>query len=345
MYHPERVSDWLHGKDVYPINMEVCLIGACNHRCIFCGCDYMQYKPYIIPMPTILKVFDETYPKGLRSVLFAGSGEPLLHPDFATIVNKTKEIGIDIAVSTNGALFKPSILDQCLKDISWVRFSVSAGTEARYKTIHRGRDGDLQRVFDNIEYAANLKAKNNYDVVLNVQIVMIPDNVDEIVLLAKEVKARGADRFVVKSYGDNFSTENTIKKDITLKFFNDNQGFRDELMSLNDNKFEALYRQNRINAEFSEHHYGRCYGSSFYVCICADGNVCPCCNLQGMEEYYFGNINEQSFEEIWKSERHAQVMKRLEEINLLPCPHACRLDSINRFLDGLVHPDKHINFI
>ena len=39
IFHPERVADWVKGKTVYPINAEVGLAGACNHRCIFCAVD------------------------------------------------------------------------------------------------------------------------------------------------------------------------------------------------------------------------------------------------------------------------------------------------------------------
>ena len=45
MYHVPRVNDWLKGETVYPIYMEVSPSGACNHRCLYCGLDFMGYKP------------------------------------------------------------------------------------------------------------------------------------------------------------------------------------------------------------------------------------------------------------------------------------------------------------
>lgn len=345
IFHPRRVADWQEGKNVYPINLEVCIMGACNHRCIFCCCDYMNYKPDSLSFETLKTIFTELSSLGLKSVLFAGSGEPVLHPRFADIVTMTKKLGIDVAVSTNGVLLTPNILDRCLGDISWIRFSTSAGTEDTYRKIHRGKPGDLQKVFDHISYAAELKQKKKYQTVLNVQIVMTPDNVDEIVLLAEKVKACGADRYIVKSYGTNYLMQNDIKENANQDFFDRYSSLYDSLMKLNDEKFHVVYRQNRIKNEFSERSYDECWASDFHACICADGSVCPCCNLQGLAQFAFGNVNYESFQSIWDSTRRKEVMESIKKTGMQPCPAACKLDAMNRYLEVLVHPEEHVNFI
>lgn len=345
IFHPRRVADWQEGKTVYPINLEVCIMGACNHRCVFCCCDYMKYKPDSLSFETLEKLFTELRLLGLKSVLFAGSGEPLLHPRFADIVTMTKKLGIDVAVSTNGVLLTPDILDRCLGDISWIRFSTSAGTEDTYRAIQRGKQGDLQKVLDHITYAAELKKKKNYHTVLNVQIVMIPENVNEIVLLAKKVKMCGADRYIVKSYGENLLMQNDIKKDANQEFFHKNGSLYDELMKLNDESFHIVYRQNRIQNEFSTRSYDACLAADFHACICADGSVSPCCHLQGIEKFVLGNINIEPFSTIWQSPRRKAVMELIRASKLQPCPGACKLDVMNRYLEELIHPNAHVNFI
>ena len=44
IYHIPRVNDWLKGKIIYPIYMEISPSGACNQRCIYCDLDFMEYK-------------------------------------------------------------------------------------------------------------------------------------------------------------------------------------------------------------------------------------------------------------------------------------------------------------
>lgn len=115
IFHPERVADWIQGKFVYPINAEVGLSGACNHRCTFCAVDYMGYEPKVLSEDIVQVRFQEMQSKGLKSVLFAGTGEPLLNQEFPDIINSTKSIGIDVALSTNGVLFTKDVAQESMK--------------------------------------------------------------------------------------------------------------------------------------------------------------------------------------------------------------------------------------
>lgn len=282
---------------------------------------------------------------GGRSVLFAGSGEPLLHPDFCDIVNETKYMGACTAVSTNGALFTRDKLEECLKSLSWIRYSTSAGTEATYKKIHRGRDGDFARVISSIAAASEIKHRDNLSVVLNVQIIMIPENRHEVVTLAKIVKEAGADRFIVKSVGAMDKTQSEVGRDLTADFYSSALDIKEGLKALNDDKFVTVYRDTRVANTFRKKSYSECYAEPFHTMICADGGVCPCCDLQGREEFYFGNINSQSFSEIWTGERRKQVMEMIKASGMAPCPGACKLDPMNQYLDELLHPGEHVDFI
>ena len=44
IYHPDAVAGWLKGENIYPIEIEIGLTNACNHRCTFCAVDYTGYK-------------------------------------------------------------------------------------------------------------------------------------------------------------------------------------------------------------------------------------------------------------------------------------------------------------
>lgn len=350
MFHPERVAGWLRKEQLFPINMEICLTGACNHRCTFCCCDYMGYKPDTLDYDLLLQNIEEiSKPEnGLKSILLAGTGEPCLYPRFTDMVNGIKKLGVDVALSTNGVLFTPDKIEAVMPSLSWIRFSTSGGTENTYHKIHRGKPGDLQRVFDNIEYAAQYKKKNRLKTVINVQIVMVPDNVSEIVEFGKRVKELGADNYIVKAFGANPKMENRVGENIGENFFTNCEDMIDSLEKLNGDGFDAVYREERIHNLRSTKDYTECFASPFHAFMAANGSVYPCCHLPGMRKYEFGNINNgESLMDIFmdRKGRRREVLKELKEQKLAPCPMACKLELPNKYLNGLVHPDDHVNFI
>lgn len=349
--HPERVAAWKNGSRIMPINLEVCLIGACNHRCVFCCCDYLDYAPDSISKDVLLdnlRAINGKYGQnGIRSVLLAGTGEPLLYKDFSNTVREIKSLGIDIALSTNGVLLTPQKSEECLGNLSWIRFSTSAGTEVTYKKIHRGRDGDFQKVLDNINYASELKKKKEYSTRLNVQIVMIPDNQNEIVTLARKVKDAGADCLIVKSCGSGQGMKNSVGANLGKDYFLEADGIYRELKTLDGAGFQTVFRYERIENQFEERRFKECYASPFHAFIGADSVVYPCCHFPGREQFAFGSIREHSLESILLGTEgnRTSVIQMLKEKQLNCCPKACKLDPMNQYLYRLVNPDKHDNFI
>ena len=100
IYHPEVVTRWLKGENIYPIELEIGLTNACNHRCIFCAVDYTGYQPDRIDSKILINNLEILSQKGVKSIIYAGEGEPLLHKEAPDIINQTKHLGIDTAVST-----------------------------------------------------------------------------------------------------------------------------------------------------------------------------------------------------------------------------------------------------
>ena len=350
IFHPERVSAWLRNEKVLPINMEICLTGSCNHRCTFCSVDYLDYKPvqldYNLLMSNIESISEKNKKNGLKSVLLAGTGEPLLYPKFEKVVQNLRNYDIDVALSTNGVLFTKEIADEIEEDLSWIRFSVSGGTEETYHKIHRGRIGDLQRVLDNISYASELKKRKRLKTVLNVQCVLIPDNQNEIVDFAKKVREAGADNYIVKVIGSSFKMRNKTQENLPKSFYDDCKTIQNDLNKLISDEFQIVFRVERLNNLVEKRHYNECYASPFHAFLHADGNVYPCCGLIGIDKYCFGNIQD-GLENIFfdSKGRRKEVLEILKTEELSVCTPACKLDVINQYLNELKHPGGHVNFI
>ena len=69
IYHPERVAAWKRGENIYPIELEIGLTNACNHRCIFCAVDYTGYKPTMLEADLLKLRISEFAEKGVKSII------------------------------------------------------------------------------------------------------------------------------------------------------------------------------------------------------------------------------------------------------------------------------------
>ena len=213
IYHPETVARWLNGENIYPIEIEIGLTNACNHRCIFCAVDYTGYQPDRIDSGVLIKNLKEMAPKGVKSIIYAGEGEPFLHREATDIINQTKTLGIDVAVSTNGVLLTPEVSRECLKALTWIRFSVAGITDATYDKIQQGRPGDLSKVLSNMEAAVSIKREQQLHTTLGVQLLLLPDNKDEIVQMGKELRKIGVDYFTIKPFSQHPQSRHILQVD------------------------------------------------------------------------------------------------------------------------------------
>ncbi len=346
IYHPEVISEWLNKGDIFPINIELGISGACNHRCIFCCMDYMGYKPEMLKADLLLPNLKEMYQKGLKSVVLAGNGEPLLNKDAVNIINGTKRMGIDIAMSTNGVFFNKEIADECMESLTWMRFSTSAFSDENYQKIHGAKSGDIDKVFTNIAYASELKRKRNIKTTIGVQLVLIPENIQEAYKLGIKVRELGADYFSVKSFGYQPQSNSELKKEFDRKeFYAQQEELEQQIEALSTENFKALYRKSRFEKIKTKRTYHECHALPFYSFIDSSGDVWPCCTLMGNDGMLFGNLYEKSFLEIWQGEQRKQALERIRESGLAQCSVDCRLDEMNRYLQELKYPNAHVNFI
>ncbi len=346
IYHPAEVSAWAKNEEIFPINVEIGVSGTCNQRCIFCTMDYCGYKPELLSAELLLPNLKEMREKGLKSLVLAGNGEPLINRDAPQIINESKSYGIDVAISTNGVLFTKDIADECLESLTWMRFSTSAYSNEKYKRIQGANEGDIDKVFSNIAYAVELKKKRHLRSTIGVQLILIPDNVDEAYQLGKLAKELGADYFTIKTFAYQPQSNSELKDGVDWEsFYMQQEELEYKISGLTTDTFQALYRRNRIEKMNTERTYQKCHALSFYSFIDSAGNVWPCCTLLGNEGMCFGNIYENKFVDIWRSEQKRNAILTIERNGLNQCSIDCRLDPMNRYLQEVKHPNNHVNFI
>lgn len=341
IFHPKEVANWLNGKNIYPIELEVGLSGACNHRCIFCAVDYIEYTSVMMDKDVLLANLSELANKGLKSVIYSGEGEPLTNKYAPEIINKTKKYGIDIAMSTNGVLLTKEVSRECLKSLSWIRFSVAGIKDETYEKIHRSKKGDLQIVLNNIQDVVKVKEQQNLKTTLGVQLLLIPDNIDEIIDMAKELKTIGVDYFTIKPFSQHPQSKNKIKVD-----YSNLLDLEKELDILQTDNYKIYFRANAMRKLECKREYNKCRALPFMVHIDAKGDVWPCIAFVGKENLKYGNLYENTFVEIWEGESRQKLIEYFNQMDIEKnCREICRLDEMNKYLHELSNPSEHVNFI
>ena len=344
MYHLPRVAAWLEGKTVYPISMEVSPSGSCNHRCLFCAVDYLEYQPRFLDAAVLKERLTELAGLGLKSVMFAGEGEPLLNREIAGIVAHTRAVGVEAALVSNAVLLRDDLARALLPNLTWVKVSCNAGTPETYAAVHRTRPEDFERVMANLAAAVRIRREGGLACTIGIQLLLLPENAHEVAALAALAREIGLDYLVVKPYSHFDRSRTTRYRDIRYEDF---RGLAAEVKAFATESFDVVFREETMRLwDAAERTYDRCLALPFYSYIDAGGTVWGCKEYLGDERFAFGNINEQSFREIWDGPRRAAVTRFVAgELDVRGCRTNCRLDKMNRWLWDISHPADHANFI
>ena len=338
-FHPERVvqvmsaKTWEQAKKVVPIYWEITTSAACNHRCTFCSVDSIGYPAILMDESILIRRMREAHTLGVKSVMFAGTGEPLLHKGISRIVQAAVEAGLDAAFTTNGVLLnKLGPVDLC----SWIKISLNAGSAENYAKIHKTDVGDWNKVWNNIH--ATTKRKGNC--AIGVQCVVLPENYREMGKLAKMSLDAGADYLVLKPYSQG--TFSIVQRgDI------DYRTMQDELQSVASTFKNVILRTNAITNEITgKHNFTKCRSTPFtWAYSMANGDVFTCSAHLMDQKFCIGNLNTQTFQEIWEGEKRRENWEMMKEFDIHNCRLSCRMAQTNTYLEQLELGVPHASFI
>jgi radical SAM protein with 4Fe4S-binding SPASM domain len=344
LFHPARVGAWQEGALIYPIYMEVSPSGACNHRCTFCGLDFMGYKAHKLDTAMLMERLTEMGRLGLKSIMYAGEGEPFLHADMVDLILHTKAAGIDVALTTNGTLMAEEISRRILPVTSWIKVSCNAGDAETYAKVHRTKAEHFDLAVRNLKRAVELRRELGTDCTLGAQSLLLPENRHSMLDLARTARDIGLDYLVVKPYSQHPSSVTDQYKDV---HYEDSEALAEELRGLSTESFSVIVRLNAMKKwDERSRPYGKCLALPFWSYIDARGGVWGCSVFLGDERFLYGNIYEESFEAIWTGEKRRKALEWFDrEFDCAGCRVNCRMDEINRYLWELKHPGAHVNFI
>lgn len=354
IYHPQRVSEWLDNrknwdkaKSVYPIYLEISPVGACNHRCTFCAVDYIGYKANRLDAKILTERLMEMGQLGVKSIMYAGEGEPLLHKDINKIVKATADAGIDVSFTTNGTLMNSEFITHSLALTAWIKVSLNAGSAENYAAIHQTKPDDFNLVLKNLKNAVDYKNNHGLTCTIGAQILLLPENRHEVAKLASVCKDIGLDYLVVKPYSQHLFSETRRYENLR---YDDLLDMATVLTDFNEKGFNVVFREQTMKnySQSETDRYKTCHATPFFwAYVMADGEVYGCSAYLKDQRFAYGNIHDQSFQSIWEGEKRRENWIHVtENLDISQCRKNCRMEAINQYLDKLaVNQPAHINFI
>lgn len=342
--HPGRVAKWLEGQSVYPIYMEISPSGACNHRCVFCTMDFMGYKPRLLDADMLQTRLKEFGTLGVKSIMFAGEGEPLLHKDIGAFAQTAHKSGIDVSFTTNAVLLRSELVSQLLPVTSWIKVSCNAGTAEKYAATHRTDSKDFMRVMENMGNAVAFREKEKLNCTLGFQCILLPENAEDMPALARRVRDMGADYLVIKPYTRNPLSNENRYGDIQ---YTNMDALAEALQAEERNGFKVIFRKAAMQRwNEKKDTFDRCLALPFWAYLDSAANVWGCLRHLQEDRFHYGNLNESSFHDIWQGEKRRENLQWCEQnLDVHECHVTCRMEMINNYLWRLRNPEPHDNFI
>lgn len=359
-HHYERIEAWENGEQIAPVSVDMALSRACGAMCSFCYAMIQEPQERAsIKTKDALNLLDDFAEIGIKSVSLVSDGESTLSKAYAPFIEHASKLGIDVANATNGWEFEKEKVDQVLPHMTWVRFTVAAGTPEGYGKIMYKSEKHTEvfdRAMKNIRYAVELKEKLKLDVTLGIQMVLTPDFKDEILPFAKLAIDLGVDYGVIKHCSDD--EMGTLGIDYSK--YEEMYPLITKAEKMSNDKTKIIAKWNKIKDK-GVSSYNRLYGPQFLLQLSGSGLVAPAGQFFNAKysKLHMGNFTEERFIDIFKSSRYKRTMDYLASPNFdaqtmmgtLPITHYIN-EALNNHAIGKnrIKPNKgtkplHVNFL
>ncbi len=355
-WHLDRVGAWEKGERIAPITIDMALTRACNYACSFCYAMLQENDRQVITTEVMVRFLEDCAGIGVKGISLVSDGESTLSQAFVPSIQRGHALGISMASGTNAFVFNRRKLEEILPHLTYLRVNFSAGTRDRYAQIMGVKPEYFDRVVQNIKDMVEIKRRDRLPVTIGMQMVLMPQDADQILPFGRLGKELRPDYAVIKHCSDNEDGSLGVDYSKYPQLYD----LLHEAEKLSDSEYRVVVKWSKIESE-GKRSYQRCYGAPFLLQISGSGLVAPCGMLfnERYKKFHIGNIVEQRFKEIWASDRYWQVMNYLAspQFNAQKmCGTLCLQHKVNEYLDetmkGRLEPEippgpvpQHVDFV
>lgn len=284
-----------------PLSISIEPTTSCNLRCPECPSGLRSFtRPTgMLNQDLFQSVINQLAPS-LSYLIFYFQGEPYLHPSLLDMVRYASSQKIYTATSTNAHyLNDEAAKETVLSGLDRLIISIDGTTQDAYASYRIG--GRLDKVIEGtkniIKWKRELKSKTPHVIFQFLVVKPNESQIGEVQQLAKEL---GVDEVALKT-AQIYDYKNGSELIPTLDQYS-------RYRKKQDGSYE-------IKNELLDH----CWKMWHSCVITWDGKVVPCC-FDKDAHYVLGDLNKNSFKEIWKGEKYqefrASLLKSRSEIEM-----------------------------
>ncbi|MEM1530140.1 MAG: radical SAM protein [Candidatus Bathyarchaeia archaeon] len=271
----------------------------CNFSCITCTRKTLP-KSRLNKDLTIqdFRVILENIPT-LKIIKLQGLGEPLMNQYIWEILECGRERGIRFSTTTNGSLLNPSNIEKLLKYFDSICVSIDSINPENLEYIRKGVK--YESIMKNLELLVEIKREVSARADVGINFVATHLNYREIPALCNLASKLGLN-FIYIVEVENWTTPKEKEYHQQLEFIREARKVKREIRSLILDS-RRKYRELSIYHGDSSRRKLRCSWCFSKCFITVDGYVTPCCIRMNPDVFNFGNIFDESFNNIWNGEK------------------------------------------
>lgn len=284
-----------------PMSISIEPTTSCNLRCPECPSGLRSFtRPTGMLKPELFQSTIDQLASRLSYLIFYFQGEPYLHPQFLDLVSYASRKRIYTATSTNAHYLNDKNAEATVKSgLDRLIISIDGTTQETYESYRIG--GSLEKVMEGtkniVRWKRELKSTTPHVIFQFLVVKPNEHQIDEVKKLGKEL---GVDEVAFK----------------TAQIYDYQKG--SDLMPTID-RYSRYKKNNDGTYQIKNELLNHCWKMWHSCVITWDGKVVPCC-FDKDAHYVLGDLNHQSFEEIWRGQKYndfrASLLRSRTEIEM-----------------------------
>jgi len=274
-----------------PISISIEPTTSCNLRCPECPSGLRAFtRPTGMMKKELFESIVNQLPE-LSYLIFYFQGEPFLHPSLLDMVRYASKKKIYTATSTNAHFLNDEAARKTVESgLDRLIISIDGTTQETYQSYRVG--GKIDKVIEGtkniLRWKKELKSKTPHVIF---QFLVVKHNEHQIEEVKKLAYELGVDEVKFKT-AQIYDFENGSELIPTIDKFSRYKKERDGKFSIKNGLLDECWKM-------------------WHSCVITwDGRVVPCC-FDKDAHYVLGDLNKNSFEEIWRGEKYNRFRKTL----------------------------------